>query len=157
MNFHQSHKANKKNSPARLFPFRFEHLEDRRLLSVPFLGTDFTIDQKIEAEDFDLGGEGVGYHDSTAGNIGAALRPKEDVDIAATLDTGGGFAINNTAPGEWLAYTVNAPATGQYFVETRLASANSGGLFHYEWDGQNVSGAIPIPNTGSESTYWTLK
>src|SRR4030095_11896631 len=33
----------------------------------------------------------------------------------------------------------------------------TGGILHYEWNGQNVSGSIPIPNNGSNSTYWTLK
>lgn len=156
MNFHQSHKLHKKSS-ARLTPISFEHLEDRRLLSAPFLGTAFTVNQQIQAENFDLGGEGVGYHDTTTANSGGALRAGEGVDIAATLDTGGGFAVTDTAPGEWLAYTVNVPTTGQYFVQTRLASSKSGGIMHYEWDGMNVSGGIPIPNTGSDTTYWTLK
>ena len=84
MNFHQSHQR----TSARLIPIKFEHLEDRRLLSA-YLGAAFTINQKIEAEFFDLGGEGVGYHDTTAANLGGALRPTEAVDISATTDTGG--------------------------------------------------------------------
>ena len=35
---------------------------------------------RIEAEDYDLGGEGVAYHDTTAGNTGGAYRD-DDVDI----------------------------------------------------------------------------
>jgi hypothetical protein len=154
MNFLQSHKHNKKTSRSR--PATFEHLEDRRLLST-YLGAAFTINTRIEAEHFDLGGEGVGFHDTTAANLGGALRAAEGVDIAATLDTDGGFAITDTAPGEWLAYTLTVPTTGSYFIETRIASSKTGGSIHYEWNGQNVSGSIPIPNTGSNSTYWTLK
>src|SRR4051812_12652848 len=103
MNFLQSHKHNKKSS-ARLTRAIFENLEDRRLMSAAYNGTPFTVNQKIEAEYFDVGGEGFGYHDTTAANSGAALRANEGVDIAATLDTGGGFAVTDTAPGEWLAY-----------------------------------------------------
>ncbi len=153
MNFHQSHKHTSVRQPL----FKLENLEDRRLLSVPFLGTPFTINQQIQAENFDSGGEGAAYHDTTPGNTGGALRLLEGVDIAATTDTGGGFSVVDTAPGEWMAYTVNVPTAGQYYVETRLASASSGGSFHYEWNGLNVSGGIPIPNTGSTSTYLTLK
>jgi hypothetical protein len=153
MNFQQPHKHTSACQPT----FRFENLEDRRLLSLPYLGTPATINQKIEAENFDIGGEGVAYHDTTSANTGAALRLLENVDIAATTDDAGGFSVVDTAPGEWMAYTVNVPTAGQYFVETRLASANSGGSFHYEWNGLNVSGGIPVPNTGGASTYWTLK
>ncbi|HEV8606403.1 MAG TPA: PA14 domain-containing protein [Tepidisphaeraceae bacterium] len=131
-------------------------MEDRRLLSA-YLGTPFLVGQKIEAEQFDLGGEGVGYHDTTTANLGGALRTTEAVDIEATADAGAGFAVASTAPGEWLAYTVTVPTAGNYFIETRVASPKSGGSLHYEWEGRNVSGGIPIPNTGSFQTYWTLK
>ena len=40
---------------------------------------------RIEAEDYDLGGEGVAYHDTTPGNAGGAYRA-DDVDI----ETAGG-------------------------------------------------------------------
>lgn len=36
----------------------------------PYLGTVATIPGTIEAEAFDYGGEGVGYHDTTPGNSG---------------------------------------------------------------------------------------
>jgi hypothetical protein len=153
MNFQQS----QKRTPARLSPIVFENLEDRRLLSGTFLGVPFGINQKIEAEYFDLGGEGAGYHETTAANLGASLRLTEAVDLHPTLDTGGGFAVTDTAPGEWMNYTVTVPTTGLYWVETRLASATGGGSFRYEWDGRNVSGSIPIPNTGGDQNFLTLK
>src|SRR5262245_40681529 len=38
----------------------------------------------IECENFESGGEGIGYHDTDAANTGGALRPSEGVDIEAT-------------------------------------------------------------------------
>ena len=35
---------------------------------------------RIQAEDYNLGGEGVAYHDTTPGNTGGAYR-QDDVDI----------------------------------------------------------------------------
>ena len=35
----------------------------------------------IQAEDFNTGGENVGYSDTTASNFGGIYRPNEDVDI----------------------------------------------------------------------------
>ena len=36
---------------------------------------------RVEAEDYDTGGEGVAYHDTTAGNIGGATTGRDDVDV----------------------------------------------------------------------------
>jgi hypothetical protein len=152
MNFRQSHTR----TSGRKNQFIFENLEDRRLLAA-YLGTPFVLNQRIEAEHFDTGGEAVAYHDLDAANVGGALRLSEGVDIAATTDSGGGFVVTSTQPTEYLSYTVTVPTTGNYTVETRVASNKIGGSFHYEWKGQNVSGGIPIPNTGSLQTYWTLK
>src|SRR5262249_20641214 len=45
----------------------------------------------FEAENFDQGGEGVAYHDSTPGNQGdAGFRIGEDVDIFVSNDAGSG-------------------------------------------------------------------
>ena len=38
--------------------------------SGPFLGVSVVIPGTVEAEEFDYGGEGVGYHDTSAGNDG---------------------------------------------------------------------------------------
>ncbi len=43
----------------------------------PFGGIARTIPGIIEAEDFELGGEGVGYHDSTTKNQGIGCRLEE--------------------------------------------------------------------------------
>ena len=54
-----------------------------------------TIPGRIEAEDYKFGGEGVGYHDTTAGNTGGDYR-SDDVDIAGLR--GGGYNVGWTAP-----------------------------------------------------------
>ena len=55
----------------------------------PFGGTPRAIPGTIQAEDYDTGGEGVAFHDTTAGNSGAQYRT-DAVDIEATTDGGGG-------------------------------------------------------------------
>ncbi|WP_440949930.1 hypothetical protein [Methanosphaerula subterraneus] len=44
-----------------------------------------TLTGTLQAEDYDLGGEGVAYHDTTRGNEGGICR-QDDVDIEV-LDT----------------------------------------------------------------------
>lgn len=110
----------------------------------------------IEAEDFDKGGQGVAYHDNTPGNSGGAVRPDEDVDIVASEQNGSGFAVSDFEGGEWLAYTITVPVTAAYDIEVSAASDSDGSAFHVEIDGEDVSGSVPIPNTGALTAYETV-
>jgi carbohydrate binding protein with CBM6 domain len=115
--------------------------------SSPFGGVPAPIPGIVEAENFDEGGASIAYFDATPGNRGGAYR-QTDVDIEATADVGGGYNVGWTRAGEWLQYTVNVAATGQYDVVLRLASSGSGGVLHLEVDGVNATGAIGVPNAG---------
>src|SRR5207237_7052301 len=116
-------------------------------------GTASPIPGVIQTENFDNGGEGVAYHDSSSGNNGGAYR-STDVDIEATTDTGGGYNVGWMTAGEWLGYTVNIAQTGTYMLTTRVAANGAGGTFHVEFGGVNKTGALTIPNTGGWQA-WT--
>src|SRR4029077_17879007 len=112
-------------------------------VSTPYFGTPIAVPGSFEAENFDLGGEGVAYHDNTPGNQGWQYRLTEDVDIILSSDAlGGGYVVNNFETGEWLAYTVNVAASGQYYIELRASSQLDNSSFHVEIDGQNVTGTV---------------
>ncbi len=109
----------------------------------------------IEAENYDTGGEGAAYHDTTTGNSGGAYRA-DDVDIAA----GGGssnYKVMDIAEGEWLTYTINAPQTGLYRLTVRYSSANANttfaSVFHVEIDGTPVTGAMAPVGRGSNTSF----
>ncbi len=121
----------------------------------PYLGIPIQLPATLQAEDYDLGGEGVAYHDTTAGNVFGAYRPTEDVDVGAIPSgSGGGYHIGNLANGEWAEYTVNVPATQSYEVKLRVASAFAGtATFHLELDGVPVSGSQTVTSTGGWQTY----
>ena len=55
--------------------------------TTPFGGTPVALPGTIQAENFDDGGEGVAYHDTTAGNTGGQFR-NTDVDIEAEPEGG---------------------------------------------------------------------
>ena len=59
---------------------------------MPFGGSAATFPGTVIAENFNDGGEGVGYLDNTPGNEGGAYR-QTDVDIQATSDIGGGYTL----------------------------------------------------------------
>jgi hypothetical protein len=80
----------------------------------------------------------------------------EAVDIEATSDTGGGYDIGWTAPGEWLNYTVNVATAGTYTIEARVAASGAGGTFHIEANGVDKTGPMTIPNTGGWQSWTTI-
>jgi hypothetical protein len=127
----------------------------RSTVTGPYGGTAVTLPGTIEAENFDEGGEGIAYHDTTPGNRGGVYR-QTDVDIEATIDAGGGWDIGWARPGEWLQYTVKVAADGPYDLMLRLASSGSGGLLHLEVEGGNATGAIQVPNTGGWQAWSTV-
>jgi hypothetical protein len=63
---------------------------------VPYTGTPFFIPAtgtaQIQFEDFDNGGEGIAYHDTTTANEGGAYRTT-NVDIQPTIDSGAGYNV----------------------------------------------------------------
>jgi endonuclease/exonuclease/phosphatase family metal-dependent hydrolase len=120
----------------------------------PYNGSPFAVPTLVQAEHFDLGGEGVAYHDDTPGNLGGVFRPSEAVDIEATTDTGGGYNVGWLRVGEWLTYTIDVGTAGSYDLMFRVASNGVGGTFHVEVDGANVTGPLQVPNTGGWQT-WT--
>jgi hypothetical protein len=123
--------------------------------STPFGGTPTALPGTIQVENFDNGGSGIAYADTTAGNAGGVYR-SSNVDIGPASDTGGGYYVGWTRTGEWLNYTVNVAQTGSYTLETRIAGVGTGARFHVEVDGVDVTGSMSVPNTGGWQTWQTI-
>jgi len=109
-------------------------------------GSASIVPGRIEAEDYRAGGEGTGYHDTSAGNGGGAYR-SDDVDIAVCSDSGGGYNVGWTAGGEWLAYNISASSSGTCTVTLRVATASTYRTIHLELDGARVGSTINVPLT----------
>ncbi|WP_299315003.1 family 16 glycosylhydrolase [uncultured Aquimarina sp.] len=113
-------------------------------------GIFVTIPGIIQAEDYKEGGEGVGYFDTSVGNIGDAYR-QDDVDIQITI---GGYNVGWIATGEWLAYNIDAKeSTNSYDISFRVASPNGNGKFHLELDGISITEVISVSNTNGWQNY----
>jgi uncharacterized delta-60 repeat protein len=110
----------------------------------------------IQMEDFDVGGEGAAYHDTTPQNEGGQYRTSEGVDIEKTTDSGSGYDVGWTHTGEWLNYTANVIIGGLYTFNTRVANVGAGASFHWEVDGRNVTGSIAVPDTGGFQNWTTV-
>lgn len=120
----------------------------------PFPGpSPATVPGTIQAENFDNGGEGIAYHDSSSGNSGGSSYRTGNVDIQTCGDSGGGYNIAYITSGEWLEYTVNVANAGNYNFTFRVASIQSGMTFRMEADGTDVTGSLTVPNTGGTQVY----
>jgi hypothetical protein len=120
---------------------------------MPYNGAPFAAGGKIEAEDFDLGGEGLSYHDTTAGNADGDYRDT-DVDLVESA-AAGGTIVDYAVKGEWLEYAVNVSAAeaGKYVVALRYASPVDGARVHFDVDGVAATGSISLARTGAWTTY----
>jgi hypothetical protein len=121
---------------------------------------------------YDLGGEGVAYHDSDAKNNGSGslnpadgtylnqFRMEEGVDTSYTKFHD---AIDNnpynlvqppanllyvgwTEPGEWFNITVNVERTARYTADL-LYTSSGGGDISFDLNGKKLSDAVTLPPT----------
>ena len=122
-------------------------------IQTPFGTEPAVIPGRVEAEDFDQGSEGQSYHDCDASNNGGAYRDT-GVDIQASDE--GGFNVGWICQDEWMEYTVNVQSAGTYEMTARVASLATGGSFHLEADGVDVSGSVDFPATGGWQTWTTV-
>lgn len=104
---------------------------------------------RIESEYYASGGEGVGYHDTTDGNIIYDFRD-DDVDIE-TRD--GSFTIGAIDSGEWLDYVVDT-VPGTYDLQIRTAAVTDSKRVAISLDGKDL-GTFTATNTGDWGDFIT--
>ncbi len=122
----------------------------------PFGGTSIALPGLVQAENFDYGGNYVGYFNlDTVNQAGTTYRGSATVGVEQTGDTGGGYDVGYTKEGEWLRYTVDVTQGGLYNMQARVASLGPGGYYHVSFDGQNATGTLFVPLTGAFQTYTT--
>lgn len=112
----------------------------------PFSGEAPIVPARIEAEEYDLGGQDVAYNDVDANNIGLAYRPDEGVDIESS--SSGGYDVYWIVAGEWLEYTFEVYEEGYYDFIPYVATVPGFGNFRLYVDNIDISGRIEVPHTG---------
>lgn len=86
-------------------------------------GDVFKIPGKIQAEDYNKGGQGVAYSDMDSKNQGDEYRG-DGVDI---YKAGMGMAVGYCQKGEWMKYSVHVEETGEYEMSALLSGTNGTG------------------------------
>ena len=120
----------------------------------PYGGVPHPVPGRVEAEDFDLGGEGVAYHDTGNGNAGNRYRTTENVDIENC--NAGGYNLSYVANGEWLEYTLDVQQTGTYTITLRVATPYNNRMAHLSIDGVAITGSLAIPYTDGYQNWQDL-
>lgn len=98
-------------------------VEDLFAGQTPFEGTSIEVPGRVEAEDYDEGGEGIAFHEvntnyepDPASNV---YRANSDPDVEVI--SGNDYGVGYVEDGEWLEYTINATASGWYNVFYNIA------------------------------------
>ncbi len=129
------------------------------VVDAPFGGTARSITNRIQAEDFDVGGYGVAYHATDACTLGidTAYGPDRlNVNPTADLDSENNLKIGCNQAGDWHNYTITVPTTGTYTLNMRVANIQAGAAYHVAVDGASVVSGIAVPNTGAYDTFATV-
>jgi hypothetical protein len=137
---------------------------------------------KLQCEYYDLGGEGIAYHDNDSINSGSGhlnpsdgsylneFRIKEAVDISYTKFREPAIDNNSfnfvepekdqlyvgwTSPGEWTKYTINVEAAGSYRLGLMYTS-NQNGKILFSVNDVDITGPISVPSTyvAGDSVAW---
>ncbi|MCX6238121.1 MAG: carbohydrate-binding protein [Bacteroidia bacterium] len=131
---------------------------------------------KIQCEFYDLGGEGVAYHDMDTINNGSGklnpangtflneFRMNEGVDISytkfqdPTIDNNpfnivepvkNQLYVGWTEPGEWINYTIKVNKSGTYSIGIMYTASGDGGI-SFELDGKQLTQELRIPTTRND-------
>lgn len=106
----------------------------------------------LAASNFDTGGQGVAYNDTTPASLGdASVRPGEGVDIS-----NGTGAIGYTDAGEWVEYTIELAKAGTYRLSFNSSTPSNGRTLTATFAnaaGVYETAVAAVPNTGAYTSY----
>jgi beta-glucanase (GH16 family) len=131
-------------------------------VQAPYLMVSTEIPGIIEAENYDIGGQGMAYNDSdpdinNGNDFGNEYRVDEGVDILFNTDNRFGYHIDWIENGEWLEYQVNVQRSDAYTLDLRIASESNGGSLYIEFDGVDKTGPITFAATGGWQDWQTVR
>jgi hypothetical protein len=106
--------------------------------------------------DFDLGGEGLAFHDTSTEAQSTNYRSNNGDNESNTVMIQANNTwqnIGGTAVGEWLLYTVEVAEAGDYQLIVNQSSNAAGQRFHIELDAAQVFSTISTVSTGGWHNY----
>jgi hypothetical protein len=125
--------------------------------NAPFGGTPAAIPGTVMAENYDTGGQGVGYNITSVNGTHDAYR-SGGVDLETATAPATGNDLGWTATGQWFKYTVNVATAGTYAVSFLVAGdvAVADALHLSNSAGTNLTGSVAVPSTGGWQDWTTV-
>ncbi|MGC8802918.1 MAG: T9SS type A sorting domain-containing protein, partial [Bacteroidales bacterium] len=96
----------------------------------------------VEAEKFDVGMEGIAYHDADRENLGGYFRLGPGVDI---YRSGSIYYVAHTQAGEWMEYTLSVQKDGLYKLISYASSPDGEGYFKVIFDNTETISFVVSP------------
>lgn len=108
----------------------------------------------ISVFNFDLGGEGIGYHDNSANNeAGYNYRSDKGDDNSPGVDLESGMNIGYTGADEWQMFTLDVQDAGTYAFDLfRSVNNGNGGYYSLEVDGVKTN-SVHMQNDNAWSDF----
>ncbi|ADE53148.1 carbohydrate-binding protein [Coraliomargarita akajimensis] len=114
----------------------------------PYGGTAWAIPGSIEAEDYNVGGQGVAYSDATTGNTGSSSYRADGVDLWDGNAQDPARLVGAIADGEYLNYDVNV-TPGVFDIVARVAVPDNTITRSIEVTIDGISlGSVDLTSTG---------
>jgi hypothetical protein len=123
----------------------------------PYGGVAAAIPGTVMAENYDTGGQGVGYSVTSINGTANSYR-SDGVDLEAASAPATGNDLGWSASGQWFRYTVKVSTAGNYTVSFLVAAESAiSDAFHISnSSGTNLSGSVAVPDTGGWQTWTTV-
>jgi hypothetical protein len=117
-------------------------------IQMPYPDGPHAVPGRIQAQAFDSGAQGEAFFDTTNTSDGTY----RDAAVDVTSVDEGEYAIEGTAAGEWLEYTVSVDQAGEYALAARTYSIFTGRYVHVAVDGQDRTGSVEVPAASGWAT-----
>lgn len=137
---------------------------DLMSLQRPFYAAPFPIGRlcRIEAGDFDRGGEGTAYHIGSLGTAVPRFR-EEAVDVIEAGDvpggynigSGGGYCVAGLKAGDWIKYSLEVINAGMYEIGIRVFAAGRGRI-RLSFDGGAEAREVSVPVEEGTGEWMTV-
>ena len=120
----------------------------------PYQNIIASIPGVIEAENYDVAGQGFSYYDKDAENKGEEYRD----DCVDVVKAGRGYAIGYTEKDEWLEYTVNVEKTDDYLISAYVSNGGELDGFQLYVDDKKITNEYTIAQTSEDwSVYKEIR
>jgi aryl-phospho-beta-D-glucosidase BglC (GH1 family) len=132
---------------------------DQELLNIltrqfPFHDTVPSLPCTLEAEDFDLGGEGIACHSIDTLNGPGYYRPQEAMDIDSLGHNS--YALVFSGAGEWAEYSFALDTGGLCELRVRASATQDSATLQVRFNGDNLADLPSLISGDAPDTFMTL-